>query len=67
MTYELFQSKVNAMITRSGANVHVHFHNDIEKGRFFASCGDGMTIIGNSVNPSVTVRWGDGHNAIARI
>ena len=67
MSYEAFQQKVNALIRRSGAGVNVRFHHDSEKGKHYANCSDGTTIVGNAINLKVTVKWGSGHKAIASI
>lgn len=67
MSYEVFRRKVNALINRVGGNISVRFHNDAEKGRFFANCSDGTTIIGNPSSLKVTVRYGSGHQAMAAI
>lgn len=66
MSYESFKNKVNALIARVGG-LTVNFNEDPEKGKFFANCSDGTTIIGNSVNLKVTVRWGSGHTAYTAI
>lgn len=67
MSYEVFRRKVNALISRTGGNISVRFHNDADKGRFFANCSDGTTIIGNPSSLKVTVRYGSGHQAMAAI
>ena len=71
MSYEVFQRKVNALIKKvnkqGNADITVRFSNDTDKGRFFANCSDGTTIIGNPVCPRVAVRWGSGHQSFASI
>lgn len=67
MSYDVFRRKVNALISRAGGGISVRFHNDAEKGKFFANCSDGTTIIGNSSSLKVTVRYGSGHQAMASI
>lgn len=67
MSYEVFRRKVNALVNRAGGNITVRFHNDTEKGRFFANCSDGTTIIGNPTSLKVSVRFGSGHQAVAAI
>ena len=67
MQYEVFCDKVRALLSRSGADIKVRFHNDSDEGRFFANCSDGTTIIGNPSSFKVTVRFGSGHQAMAEI
>ena len=67
MSYEVFQRKVNALIARVGGGVKVRFNNDTDKGKHYANCSDGTTIIGNESCLKVTVRWGSGHQAMATI
>ena len=65
MAYKTFQEKVNALIKRAGGKISVRFSN--EDGKYFAHCSGGVTIISNSACPSVMVKWGSGHKAIATI
>ena len=67
MSYEVFERKVNALIKKAGGKITVLFHNDTDKGKFFANCSDGTTIIGNPKSLKVTVRFGSGHQAMATI
>lgn len=67
MSYEVFKRKVNALIAKAGGGIKVRFSSDTEKGRHFAKCSDGTTIIGNNTCLKVTVRWGSGHNGIVAI
>lgn len=67
MSYEAFKVKVNALIRRSGQSISVRFSTDKEKGRHYAICSDGTTIIGCCNAPKVTVKWGSGHTAMAKI
>jgi len=67
MAYEAFQNRVKALIKRAGGNISVRFFNDTEKGKFFANCSDGTTIIGCPSSIKVTVRFGSGHQALAEI
>lgn len=67
MSYEVFKRRVNALIDRTGGGIRVRFSTDPEKGRHYANCSDGTTIIGNERCKQVTVRWGSGHQAIAAI
>lgn len=66
MSYDAFKRKVNALIARVGG-ITVNFKEDPEKGKFFANCSDGTTIIGNSAILKVTIKWGSGHTATATI
>ena len=66
MTYKEFQSKVNAIIGKTGGGIPVRFFNDTEKGSYTARCGD-ITIIGRPSGFKVTVRFGSGHQAMAAI
>ena len=67
MSYEVFERKVNALIKKAGGKITVLFHNDTDKGKFFAIFSDGTTIIGNPKSLKVTVRFGSGHQAMATI
>lgn len=67
MSYEAFEAKVNALIRRVGSGISVRFSNDIEKGKFYASCSDGTMIIGCACAMKVTVKWGSGHTSMASI
>lgn len=66
MSYESFKNKVNALIAKVDG-LTVNFNEDPEKGKFFANCSDGTTIIGNSAILKVTIKWGSGHTAVAVI
>lgn len=67
MSYEAFKAKVKALINRAGGRISVGFYNDRQRGRYFANCSDGVTIIGNSSSLKVSVRWGSGHAGIAEL
>ena len=67
MSYEVFKCRVNALINRSGGGISVRFNKDADKGRFFANCSDGTTIIGHETSLKVTVRYGSGHQSMATI
>lgn len=67
MSYEDFKSKVNALIRRSGSGLKVRFSTDEEKGKHYANCSDGTTIIGCPCTMRVTVKWGSGHTSMATI
>lgn len=67
MSYEAFKAKVNALIRRSGSSVKVRFSTDGEKGKHYANCSDGTTIIGCPSCLRVTVKWGSGHTSMAAI
>jgi len=67
MSYEVFRRRVNALIVRAGGGIKVRFSEDTEKGKFFANCSDGTTIIGNPSSLKVTVQYGSGHQAMATI
>ena len=67
MSYEVFKTKVRAIVRKAGGRISVGFYNDREKGRYFANCSDGTTIIGNSSRLKVSVRWGNGHAGVAEI
>ena len=58
MSYESFKAKVNALIRRSGQRVSVRFSTDEEKGKHYANCSDGTTIIGCPCSLKVTVKMG---------
>ena len=65
MAYEIFQSRVNAIVAKVGGGISVQFSN--EDGRYIARCSDGVRIIGNSISSKVRVEWGSGHAANALI
>lgn len=67
MSYEVFRRRVNALVSRAGGDIRVRFSNDTDKGRFFANCSDGTTIIGCPSSLKVTVRYGSGHQSMAAI
>lgn len=67
MSYEVFRRKVNALIAKAGGDVNVRFSTDPEKGKHYAKCSDGTTIIGNDVCLRVSVHWGSGHQSITAI
>lgn len=67
MSYEAFMARVNALIRRSGLSIKVRFSTDDEKGKHYANCSDGTTIVGSPCSLKVTVRWGSGHTAMAAI
>lgn len=67
MAFDVFQSKINALIERAGGGISVRYHNDTEKGKYFATCSDGTTIIGNPTSLKITVRYGSGHQHMAQI
>lgn len=67
MSFDSFKQRVTALIDRAGGGISVRFNNDTEKGRFFANCSDGTTIIGHSSSLKITVRFGSGHQAMATI
>lgn len=67
MSYEVFKRRVNALIDRIGGDISVCFVNDTDKGKFFANCSDGTTIVGCPLSLKVTVLFGSGHQAMAAI
>lgn len=68
MSYESFQNRVNAIISRmKGPRPAVSFRHDSEHGKHYANFSDGTTIIGNTVAKNVMVQWGSGHRAAATI
>lgn len=67
MSYEVFRQKVNALIRKAGSGINVRFSTDPEKGKHYANCSDGTTIIGNTTCLKVAVRWGSGHQSVAAI
>ena len=52
---------------KAGGGINVRFSTDPEKGKHYANCSDGTTIIGNEACLRVSVRWGSGHQSIAAI
>ena len=56
MTYDLFVKKLLAMFP----NEDIKFLHTEEK---FTASIDGIQFIANSIAPSVSVLWGDGHLA----
>lgn len=67
MSYEVFKASVNALIAKAGGGITVRFSSDTEKGKHYANCSDGTTIIGNQACKRVEVRWGSGHRSIATV
>lgn len=67
MSYEVFRRKVNALIAKAGGGISVRFSTDADKGKHYANCSDGTTIIGNESCLKVAVRWGSGHQSMAAI
>lgn len=67
MSYDVFKRKVNALIRNAKLNTKVRFHNDTDKGKYIAYCGDDVQIIGTPCGLKVTVKWGSGHTAMASI
>lgn len=67
MNYEAFKAKVDALIRNSGSGIKVKFFNEAKKGRFYANCSDGTTIIGCPSCLRVTVKWGNYHQGMATI
>lgn len=64
MSYENFQSRVNALIARVGGITADFSHED---GKHIAVCSDGTKIVGNAISTSVKVIWGSGHASHAII
>ena len=67
MSYEVFKRKVNALIQKAGGCINVSFSTDPDKGKYYANCSDGTTIIGAATCLKVAVRWGSGHQGVAAI
>lgn len=67
MSFDMFKTRVNALIAKAGGGIGVDFVADTESGRMYANCSDGTTIIGNTRCLKVEVRWGSGHVAHAAI
>ncbi len=74
MSFEVFKQKVEALIARADNTIKVRFSTDSDEGKHIARCLSGdnendvvATIVGNSASLSITVRWGSGHQAMAKI
>jgi hypothetical protein len=67
MSYQVFQAKVRAVIASYDDQITVRFRHDTDKGRFFAYCSDGTTIITSESCLRATIRWGSGHQAMATL
>ena len=67
MSFTTFQTRVTALIARAGGGITVRFDMDSEKGRFFAHCSDGTTLIARPGSMSVTVRYGSGHQSMTAL
>lgn len=66
MSYEGFKTAVNNLVAKAGGGISVSFSQD--DGKYFARFPDGTRIIGNSVSPKVTIRWGGrNHQSVANI
>lgn len=62
MSYEVFQQRVNGIVSRiKGAKPTVKFRHDADTGKHYANFSDGTTIIGNTIAKRVAVKWGSGH------
>lgn len=66
MNYDVFQSKVNNLLSRIDSGIVAAFSHD-ENGRHIAECSDGTVITGNAKSLKVTICWGSGHTAMAAI
>lgn len=67
MTFEMFKTKINGIITRAGGNLNVWFSHDKAKGKYYARFSDGTTITGHPSGCKITVRYGSGHQMMAAI
>lgn len=67
MTFEMFKTKINGIITRAGGNLNVWFSHDETIGKFYARFSDGTVITGHPSGRKVTVRYGSGHQMMAAI
>lgn len=67
LAYSEFRKKVRNLISKAGGGIAVNFYYDKEKGRYYANCSDGVTIIGNPSSLKVSVRWGDRHASVANL
>ena len=67
MDFNDFKCGISSLILKSGGNLIARFSEDKEKGRYIARISDGTKIIGNAGSRSISVSWGSGHMAIARI
>ena len=65
MSYEVFKSRIERLIAKSGSKESVRFPNDIEKGRFLAFLSSGDVITGHPSSLKVTVNFASGHKAMA--
>lgn len=63
MEFAAFRARIMSLVNKAGDGVLVTFSS--EGGKFVAHCSNGVTITGNSTCPSMTVRWGSGHVAMA--
>lgn len=65
MSYKDFVKRVTRILEASGSTAN--FSYDPDKGVHIARCADGVTISGSVLNTKITVRWGDGHTAMANV
>ena len=67
MSYEAFKAKISALIQSSHKNVSVRFSTDEERGKHYAACSDGTTIIGYLSGLRVAVKLGSGRASMTAI
>lgn len=67
MSFEVFKTKVNAIIARADTNLTVWFSQNKAQGKYYARFSDGTTITGHPSGHKITVRYGSGHQMMAAI
>lgn len=66
MDYEFFSQTANRYARKAGTKVVECFHNE-DKKIHVARFSDGMTMTANKINPSITCRWGSGHQSMIKV
>lgn len=66
MSYESFQTVVNAMVKKAGGDIPVKFMES--DGKYIAKFCDGTFMTGNSISKKISVRWnGRNHQSMVSI
>lgn len=64
MSYSKFCKQMQGISKNTGISVRTKIRED---GKYEARFASGILITGNSDSNAITVKWGDGHQAMKRI
>lgn len=64
MNFEAFKKICEGIAEKAGVDDVILFDEDEEKGKYTAVFSSGIRMSGNSKTTGITVRWGNGHQAI---